>query len=122
MTQKFVVKPSIFVVTINGADYKFAGITMREMEKFVAAEQAALAKRDADDPKSTIIVANALAAARRELLVPALRRGGYKIETEELMDMPAPLFNALIDALMKAHFLTLETKVTEQSVGETVPL
>jgi hypothetical protein len=102
--QKFISKPTIFVVKVNDTDYTFAALTMKDFKRFVKAEQEAFETKEPD----------AVLKAHRDVLVAAFQRAGVEVTEEDLEEMDAPLFNALFAAVIEAHNLKLEAKVGEQ--------
>ena len=93
-------KPTIFVVEVNGEEYRFAAMTQREMEKLVESETAA----GADQAQ--------LKKVNREMLATVLTRGGMEgVTAEEIAEkMPTPVYRALLAAVMQAQGVKLEAK------------
>jgi hypothetical protein len=92
-------KPTIFVVEVNGEEYKFAAMTQRDMEKLVEAETAAAG--DMVQLKKVNI----------EMLAHALRKGGMEVTADQIADsMPIPVYKSLLSAFMQAQGVKLEAK------------
>ena len=103
--KKFSTKQTTFVTNIAGQDYKFAALSMRDMEHFAAEETNA--KGDA----------SAMKTVHRELVATALTRGGTEATADDIADMDLPLFSALFGKIMEAHGMKLDA-----TVGEAKPL
>jgi hypothetical protein len=103
--KKVPVKPTQFVVTIAGQEYRFGALSQREMEKFVSEELAVKT-----DPAK-------LKAVWQQVVATAFSKGGNDTTVEDLAELDVPLFNALFQAIMNAHHMKLESKL-----GEAKPL
>lgn len=98
--KKLVSKPTVFVVTINGQDYEFAAITLRNFSRFITEESAATTALEKIN-------------VQREVVLSALNRAGNEATMEDILDMDAPLFNTLFVAVMDAHGMKLDAKLGE---------
>lgn len=105
-------KPTVFVVEINGQEFKFAAMTHREMERLVETEKAL--ESDPDREKK-------LKSLNAETVASVLNRGGMvdaegnpvQTSAEEIAEkMPVPVFQALLRAIFAAQGIKMEVKST----------
>ena len=110
-------KPTIFEVEIHDNKIKFAALSMRAMERLTAKETEAAALTDAKER------ADALVAVHHSVVLNALKAADNEVTEDDLKDFDAPTFNTLFLAIMKAHGMTLASKMgeVEAKVGEANP-
>ena len=89
---------TIFECEIAGEKYRFAALTMRQMERLSKQED------EATD-------LNGRVAVRQETIALALSGAGEAVTADDIAEnMSGPVFAALFAAVMQAHGLKLETK------------
>jgi hypothetical protein len=103
--KKISLKPTPFLATIAGQDYRFAALSLKEWEQQVEAEAAAVKANDRVK----------LLDLHRQVVLVALTKGGNDVSMDELVEMDVPLFQAIFSAVMQAHGMKLEAKVGEAS-------
>jgi hypothetical protein len=110
-------KPTIFEVEIHDNKIKFAALPMRAMERLTAKESEAAVLPDQQER------AAALVGVHHEVVLTALKLADNEVSADDLKDFDAPTLNTLFLAIMKAHGMTLASKMgeVEAKVGEANP-
>jgi hypothetical protein len=92
-------KPTIFEVEVNNETFRFAAMTMKEMEDLAETE----AKADGDQ---TI-----LKRLNIEVLANAMIKAGMQTSAAEIAEsMPVPVYRSLLSAFLVAQGVKLEAK------------